>query len=42
MLHILAIAVKKIIHARIHNLKWSNVDVQQEYALKKGVKLVII
>ena len=36
MLDILTIAVTKIIHARIRNLKYSNIDVQQNSSQKRS------
>ena len=36
MLHILTIPVTKIIHARIRNLKYSNIDVQQNSSQKRS------
>ena len=41
--HILTIAVRRIIHACIRNLKYSNTDVQQKnVSKKKGINLVVI
>ena len=36
MLHILTIVVTKIIHARIRNLKYSNINVQQNSSQKRS------